>query len=85
MYLVSSDSTGIIASWIEALGRARGGDWNAAVRALRALDKPNAPLRGCPTLLVTLGEVCYYSGEFKQAINAFQRVNVFLFMRIKYR
>lgn len=70
------NSTGIIAAWIEAIGRARNSDWNAAARALRALDKPNAPLRGCPSVLVTLGEVYYYSGEYKQAVAAFQRVTV---------
>ncbi|XP_077296453.1 anaphase-promoting complex subunit 7 isoform X2 [Arctopsyche grandis] len=69
------NSTGIVAAWIEAIGRARNSDWNAAARALRALDKPNAPLRGCPSVLVALGEVYYYSGEYKQAVAAFQRAH----------
>lgn len=60
--------------WIKAHAHTHSRDYSQAVNAFRQLDE-RSPIRGNHSLLASLGETYYYSGDSKMALITLQRVN----------
>lgn len=62
-----------INNWIKALASLHNKEFSQAVSVLKMLDE-RTPLRGNHSLLVLLGEVLYYQGQYAKACDVLMRV-----------